>query len=113
MAPKRILVVEDEAIIAKDIEHTLKKRGYEIIGVVSTGEEALLRVAKERARRVVEENRPLVDALVDALLERDELIGEEILAVIEAAVHPREVDVRPAAVLAKGSATQARARRAR
>jgi len=42
------LVVEDEGIIARDIERALKKRSYRVIGVVATGEEALLRVVDQR-----------------------------------------------------------------
>ncbi len=47
MTAKRILVVEDEGIIARDIERALTKRGYRVIGVVSTGEEALVRAADD------------------------------------------------------------------
>lgn len=39
----RILVVEDENIIAMDIRHTLKGFGYEVCGVVSSGEESIER----------------------------------------------------------------------
>lgn len=42
MAAKRILIVEDEGIIAKDIERALAKLAYEVIAVVSTGEQAIL-----------------------------------------------------------------------
>jgi PAS domain S-box-containing protein len=38
---KRILIVEDEAVTAKDIESTLELLGYEVTGVVDTGEEAI------------------------------------------------------------------------
>jgi DNA-binding NarL/FixJ family response regulator len=48
MAAKRILIVEDEGIIAKDIERVLLKFGYDVVGVVSTGEEALMRTAEAR-----------------------------------------------------------------
>jgi adenylate cyclase len=37
----RILVAEDERIIAIDIRNTLKALGYEVIGTVTTGEEAI------------------------------------------------------------------------
>ncbi len=37
----KILIAEDEAITAKDIELTLKKLGYEISAVVNTGEDAV------------------------------------------------------------------------
>ena len=36
-----ILVVEDESIVAKDIQVCLKKLGYDVIGVVDTGEQAV------------------------------------------------------------------------
>jgi ATP-dependent Zn protease len=47
--------------------------------------EALLETQKERVRTALGANRHLVEALRDALLERDELVGDEILAVIQAA----------------------------
>ncbi len=37
----QILIVEDERIIAADIEHSLKKRGYGVVGIASSGEKAL------------------------------------------------------------------------
>ena len=36
-----ILVVEDESIVAKDIQVCLRKLGYDVVGVVSSGEEAV------------------------------------------------------------------------
>ncbi len=41
MEPSRILIVEDEIIVAKDIELKLKKMGHEPIGMVATGEDAV------------------------------------------------------------------------
>lgn len=37
----KILIVEDELIAAENISRNLKQEGYEIVGVVSTGEEAI------------------------------------------------------------------------
>ncbi|WAI02443.1 response regulator [Methanogenium organophilum] len=37
----RVLVVEDDAIIGMDIEHRVKKLGYEVCGVADTAAEAL------------------------------------------------------------------------
>jgi len=48
--------------------------------------EELLEAQKARARTLLEQNRHLVIALRDALLERHELIGREITDVLEAAV---------------------------
>ena len=41
LKPASILVVEDEAIIADDIERTLEQLGYRVVGVVASGREAL------------------------------------------------------------------------
>ena len=43
MADAKILVVEDENIVAKDIENSLKSLGYAVSAVVSSGEEAVKR----------------------------------------------------------------------
>src|SRR6478609_185571 len=40
-AAHRILVVEDRRLIAADIENTLKKLGYVVVGSVSSGEDAI------------------------------------------------------------------------
>ncbi len=37
----RILIVEDEGLIARDIENMVKSAGYEVCGVVQSGEEAV------------------------------------------------------------------------
>ena len=36
-----ILIVEDESIVAKDIQQSLKKLGYEVLGICSTAEDAM------------------------------------------------------------------------
>ena len=41
MEKKKILIVEDENIVADDIKHTLINFGYEVIATVSSGEEAI------------------------------------------------------------------------
>ncbi|PSB35621.1 hybrid sensor histidine kinase/response regulator [filamentous cyanobacterium Phorm 46] len=48
MNPIKILVVEDEVIVAEDIAGRLKKLGYIVTGTVVSGEEALEKVAEER-----------------------------------------------------------------
>lgn len=42
-----ILVVEDEYLIATDVRETLQRAGFEVVGLVSTGEEALDIAARE------------------------------------------------------------------
>lgn len=36
-----VLVVEDESIVSKDIQHSLTKLGYTVVGAASTGEKAI------------------------------------------------------------------------
>lgn len=46
--PDRILVIEDDLLIASEIEETLAGAGFDIVGVATTGEEAL-QLAETRA----------------------------------------------------------------
>jgi ATP-dependent Zn protease len=56
--------------------------------------EALLQEQKSVAKQLLEENRHLVEALRDALLDRHELVGHEITDVLEAAAAaPRVIDL--------------------
>ena len=40
-AARRILIVEDQRLIAADLENTLKKLGYMVVGNVASGEAAI------------------------------------------------------------------------
>jgi len=44
--PSRILIVDDDPIITKLISIMLQKKGYNIVGVVASGEEAILKAAE-------------------------------------------------------------------
>jgi ATP-dependent Zn protease len=56
--------------------------------------EALLQEQKATAKQLLEDNRHLVEALRDALLDRHELVGREITDVLEAAAAaPRVIDL--------------------
>lgn len=58
---KRILIVEDQLIIALDLELILKNLGYEVAGIVNTGEESV---------EFVKQNRPDL-VLMDIMLSGD------------------------------------------
>jgi diguanylate cyclase (GGDEF)-like protein len=47
LAQRRILVVEDERLVGRDVQNMLLRLGHEVAGVVATGEEALT-VIRER-----------------------------------------------------------------
>ena len=62
--------------------------------------EALLQTQKREVKALLEAHRHLVEALRDALLEREELVGREITDVLErAAAAPRVVDLTEPAVV--------------
>ena len=60
--------------------------------------EALLTRHKVTAKALLDANRYLVEALRDALMEHDELIGDEITDVLKGACRPDVVDLREAPV---------------
>jgi PAS domain S-box-containing protein len=39
--PARILIVEDEAVVAADLQASLERLGYDVLGIADTGEEAV------------------------------------------------------------------------
>ncbi len=61
MDEKKILVVEDEAIVAEAIAESLKKQGYQIVAIVTNGEEAIETAAQTQPDLV----------LMDIVLEGD------------------------------------------
>src|SRR5512138_901940 len=48
MAKKRILIVEDEAVVAMHIQNSLVNLGYEVSGCVKTGESAIRTATEQR-----------------------------------------------------------------
>ncbi len=52
MSKTNVLVVEDESIVSKDIQHSLKKLGYNVVGAAATGEKAI-ELAKEKKPDIV------------------------------------------------------------
>lgn len=76
--------------------------------------DALLMGSCDTAKAIVAEHPEVVEALRDALLERDELVGPEITEVIEAAIKHRAEDTvisslrRPAPVTVSGSSSSSR-----
>ena len=50
---RRILIVEDQRLVAADIENTLRKLGYFVVGSVSSGEDAISKSAELRPELVL------------------------------------------------------------
>jgi two-component system, LytTR family, response regulator LytT len=72
MAKVKILVVEDESIVAKDIQNSLKKLGYQVPTTVSSAEKAI---------EEIEENRPDL-VLMDIML-KGQMSGIEAANIIK------------------------------
>lgn len=49
----RILIVEDEQIVAADLENKLRRIGHEVVGIASSGEEAISLAERERPQLVL------------------------------------------------------------
>jgi two-component system, response regulator PdtaR len=45
---RRVLVVEDDFLVASEIEHTLQQAGYDIVGVANSAHEAIYLARAER-----------------------------------------------------------------
>jgi PAS domain S-box-containing protein len=68
--PARILIVEDETVLARSLARSLESLGYETAGKASSAEEAI---------RIVEESRPnlvLMDIKLDGVIDGIEAAGE-------------------------------------
>ena len=48
MAGEKILVVEDESLVARDLEQTLQRLGYEVVGIARSGAEAVGKAGETR-----------------------------------------------------------------
>jgi len=72
MSQINVLVVEDESIVSKDIQHSLKKLGYHVVGAAATGDKAL--------ELVKTENPDIV--LMDIML-KGEMNGIEVAEIVK------------------------------
>ncbi|MDO9000509.1 response regulator [Sediminibacterium sp.] len=67
MEKLKIFIVEDESIVAKDIQNSLVKLGYEVVGIANNGKEAI--------EKIIEINPDLV--LMDIMI-KGELTGIDV-----------------------------------
>jgi DNA-binding LytR/AlgR family response regulator len=76
MGKNKVLIVEDEIIVAKDIQHSLERLGYEIIGIASDQDQVIKLIDKASPNIV----------LMDIML-RNEQNGVEIAEFIRTNYH--------------------------
>ncbi|MCP4631777.1 MAG: response regulator, partial [candidate division Zixibacteria bacterium] len=53
MEKAKILIVEDEAIIAMEMENQLQELGYEVTSIVDTGEKAIQKAEEDRPNLIL------------------------------------------------------------
>ncbi|NES04260.1 MAG: EAL domain-containing protein [Okeania sp. SIO2F4] len=53
MSKSKIMIVEDESIIAEDLADSLKTMGYAVVDIVSSGEEAILMAAEKQPNLIL------------------------------------------------------------
>jgi diguanylate cyclase (GGDEF)-like protein/PAS domain S-box-containing protein len=96
MPKARILVVEDEVIIALDIQRTLTKMGYDVPEFVTSAESALERIA------AVQPNLVLMDihlnGAVDGIAAADEIRWRDHLPVVFLTAHSDEATLKRAKI---------------
>jgi DNA-binding NarL/FixJ family response regulator len=92
---ERILLVEDDFLVAMQMESTLTEAGFEVVGVASSGEDAIELAISERPRLVVMDIRLAGDR--DGIDTALQLFAEHGLRCIFATAHQDEPARRRAA----------------
>src|SRR5215218_5384576 len=90
----RILVVEDETLIAEEIEDSLRELGYEVLGRASSADEAIGAVAQRRPDIVLMDIR--LRGLRDGIQTAEELRDRFRVPVVFLSAHADEVTLRRA-----------------
>ncbi|PSO47949.1 MAG: response regulator [Cyanobacteria bacterium SW_9_44_58] len=80
MEPTKIFIVEDEFIIAKGLARKLDKLGYQVVGIVSSGEEALIQIQKTTPDLVLMD--VLIEGEMDGIETATQLLREFNIPVI-------------------------------
>jgi DNA-binding NarL/FixJ family response regulator len=93
--PERILVVEDDFLVAMQMESALVEAGFEVAGVAATGEDAIELAISERPHLVVMDIRLAGDR--DGIDTALQLFAEQGLRCIFATAHHDEQSRRRAA----------------
>jgi DNA-binding LytR/AlgR family response regulator len=102
---KKILIVEDETIIAQDIQYCLEDAGYQVLGIVDNADAALAQIRKEKPDLVLLDinlNKALDGVQIAALINQDFKIPFIfITAFIDKASRDRAKKTEPYAYLIK------------
>ena len=92
--PKRIFIVEDEGIIAADLEERLVRLGYAIAGKAVSGEEAIVRVDVVRPDVVLMD--VILQGPIDGIQAAELISQRHAIPVVYLTAHADELTVRRA-----------------
>jgi diguanylate cyclase (GGDEF)-like protein/PAS domain S-box-containing protein len=84
----RILIVEDEGLVARDIENMIRNAGYEVCGVVSSGEEAVEEAVKTEPDLILMDI--ILRGTMDGVEAADKIRGRFNIPVIYLTAHTDE-----------------------
>jgi signal transduction histidine kinase len=96
MTAEKILVVEDERVVARDIEKRLKKLGYIVSASVSSGEEAIKKVAELQPDLVLMDIR--LKGEMDGIEAAEQIRGDFATPIIYLTAYADEVTLQRAKV---------------
>ena len=88
MEKTRILIVEDEGLVARDIENMVRNAGYEVCGVVSSGEEAVEEAVKTEPDLILMDI--ILRGTMDGVEAADKIRGRFNIPVIYLTAHTDE-----------------------
>ncbi len=86
-----VLIVEDEAVVAWSIQETLEKNGYQVIGIVASGEEAVQRAITTQPDMIVMDIR--ISGAIDGIEAAREIQHQLDIPVVFLTAHTDEVTV--------------------
>jgi len=94
MTKERIFIVEDEGIVAADLEDRLKHLGYTVVGKAASGEQALKQVADIKPDLILMDI--ILQGDMDGVEAGNEIVNQHALPVVYLTAHADEVTVRRA-----------------
>ena len=94
MADKNILIVEDERIVAEDIKTSLKRLGYNVLAIVSSGKEAITKALELKPDLVLMDI--LLKGDLDGIEAANKIRSKSNIPVIYLTAHADEITLKRA-----------------
>ena len=92
----RILIVEDEILVARDLEQQLAALGYQIVGIAATGARALQLVAETQPHLILMDIR--LQGALDGITTAEQIRQQYLLPVVYLTAHTDSATVERARI---------------